>query len=432
MKTKTIILIIVLLWGCGNQKQQFEISDKVWSQASAAFAELKTALDNENGKTWNHSLQGPLMLVNRDTRTIIANEGDEMGELIQREQLFVGKLPERINIANTAFDWNGKRWTMVALPLPDSKSDRLSLLIHESFHSIQPAIGFNDLAEIQSKHLDTKEGRVYLKLELEALKASLSEENAEMHLKNALLFRQFRYQIFPDAKIAENTLEINEGLAEYTGSILSQKSDSELKSHYANQIERLYSMPSFVRSFAYFTIPVYGYFMHKTDNDWNLELNNKTNLTDFISRFWGVETMALNEDEILELGKQYRLKSIQEDEGKREAILERLKDKYRKAFLSDSVLIIGLENMNIGFNPSNVMTLDTHGTVYPNMRITDNWGILTVDSGGALMSPDWKKVTLSKPIDIKDTIILGQGWELKPGKLWNLVLKDNKYILTKK
>src|SRR5690606_21602871 len=112
---------------------------------------------------WNYSLDGPLMLVNRETRTIIANESDNSGELTKRGNLYIGKLPENINIANTAFDWNGKRWTMVALPLPETKEERLDLLIHESYHRIQPLIGFDSLYEIQSVHLDSKNGRIYLR-----------------------------------------------------------------------------------------------------------------------------------------------------------------------------------------------------------------------------------------------------------------------------
>jgi len=42
---------------------------------------------------------------------------------------------------------------------------------------------------------------------------------------------------------------------------------------------------------------------------------------------------------------------------------------------------IFLENMSISFDPRNLVPLDDVGTVYPNLRITDNWQILSVDSG---------------------------------------------------
>lgn len=427
-----MILTIMLLSGCRSNVKNIEISETDWNQAKTAFNELNVALKTENGQLWNHSLKGPLMLVNRQTRTIIANESDNAGELIKRENLFVGKLSENINIANTAIDWNGKRWTMVALPLPETKEERLNLLIHESYHRIQPTLGFESLNEIQSTHLDSKYGRIYLTLELEALKKALSSNEPEIHIKNALLFRQYRYQNFPEAKKAENSLEINEGLAEYTGSILSQRKESDLTKHYISTIDWFYTMPTYVRSFAYFTIPVYGYFMQKTNDDWNQQITGETNLTDFISDFWGVKYQELTNEDILKLGAQYGIVSIVEKETRREVEKEELKRKYKKIFLSDSVVEIGLENMKIGFNPSNIMPLDSFGTVYPNLRITDNWGILEVDSCGALMNPEWNKVTISYPEIKTDTLISGRGWRLKLNNLWKLDKHDNKYIMTKK
>jgi len=321
---------------------------------------------------------------------------------------------------------------MVALPLPETKEERLNLLIHESFHRIQPALGFDSLNETQCIHLDSKPGRIYLVLELEALKSALRSSEPEIHIKNALMFRHYRYHIFPEAKQAENSLEMNEGLAEYTGSILSERKEPDLKKHYTSKIDWFYTMPTFVRSFAYFTIPVYGYFMQKTARDWNLQITREINLTDFISGFWGINVQELTNGDVLKLGKQYGIDSIMEKETRREAEKETLKRKYKKIFLSDSVVELGFENMNIGFNPSNIMPLDSFGTIYPNLRITDNWGILEVDSCGALVSSGWNKVTISYPEIITDTIISGRGWRLMLNDSWKLDKTETKYSVNKK
>jgi hypothetical protein len=432
MRLLLSIFLLTLFISCNQSPKTFDISESDWRIAKTAFSELGEALIKEDGKTWNYSLQGPLMLVNRETRAIIANEPDDAGKLTKREDLFTGKLPDNINIANTAIDWNGKRWTMVVLPLPAKKVDRLSLLIHESFHRIQPEIGFKSLSEIQSKHLDAKEGRVFLKLELEALKKALQSDAPDDHIKSALRFRNYRYQIFPDAKKAENSLEINEGLAEYTGSILCGRTDSDLKKHYQSQIDRLYTVPTFVRSFAYFTIPVYGYFMGKTDEKWNLSISNNTNLTDFLNNHWGIKLKELSDTEIASIGADYGMEDITKEENLRELKKIEVKNKYKAVFLSDSVLEIGLENMRIGFNPSNIMPLDAYGTVYPNLRITDNWGILKVDSCGALMSPDWKKVTVSFPTSLNDSLAIGKGWTLTLKNTYGIELEGSKYILKRK
>jgi hypothetical protein len=432
MKTILFILLVLFFGGCNNLGKKVELSDADRKMAENAFNELNEVLKSEKGQFWNHSLESPLMLVNRETRTLIANENDVENSFIQHGNLFVDKLPETMNIANTAISWNGKRWTMVALPLPETKAERLNLLIHESFHNIQPAIGFDSLYEIQNVHFDRLEGRIYLKLELEALKKALISGEPLQHIKNALLFRYYRYHLFPEAKEAENSLEINEGLAEYTGSLLSGRSDTDLKMYYINQIEWFYTLPTFVRSFAYFTLPVYGYFMQQSNKQWNLQLTKETNLSDFIADFFGVTFTGLNEETVLVAGKNYGMGLIVENETIREAKKEEQLQKYKEVFLGDSLLVIALQKMEIGFNPSNIVPLDSLGTVYPTLRISDAWGILEVDSCGALINPQWSKVCVSYPQHISDTLISGLGWKLKLTSSWKLEKADGGFGLVKR
>ena len=131
----------------------------------------------------------------------------------------------------------------------------------------------------------------------------------------------------------------------------------------------------------------------------------------------------------MHIGKQYGINSIIEKETQREVATEKLKRNYTKTFPSDSTVQIALENMNIGFNPSNIMPLDTLGTVYPNLTVTDNWGKLQVDSCGALVSHRWDKVTVSSPLVITDTLIAGKGWKLRLDKSRKLVFSNKKYIV---
>lgn len=432
MRHLTLICIIILIGGCNSTKKEKIIaSENDMKQSGIAFSELEQILKNDGGRLWNHNLYGPILLINRETRIIYANEQDELGELKKQGALFIGKFPENRNIGNSVTEWNGKLWAMVGFPLREIKEDRLSELIHESFHRIQFEIGFDSLSEKQNSHLDTKEGRIFLKLEMEALKKALQSENPEAHIKNALLFRHYRQQLFPGSDISENSLEINEGIAEYTGSILCGMNNSDLQKHYSAQIDLFFTMPTFVRSFAYFTIPIYGYYMKHKDYYWNQKITRETNLTKFISGFFNVSYTKSDPEKVLIIGKSYNLDSISKFEEKREGIRLGLIKKYKAQFLGDSVLTIMLEKMEIAFNAKNAMPLDSFGTVYPNLRITDNWGILDVDSCSALVSPDWNFVTISYPKRISDSLITGEGWKLKLNKGWKLEKKNLKYILTK-
>ncbi len=427
-----VTTIIAFIGFSANKDKEIKVSENNYNQAKLAFSELKEVLKKDNGRLWDYPLDGGILLINRETRTIIANESDTNNELVKYKDYYIGKFPDNLNIANSSVDWNNRLWTMVAFPLSELKAERLNILIHESFHRIQPLIGFDSINEIQNTHLDTKQGRIYLKLELEALKQALNSDKPEEHITHALLFRQYRYQVFPEAKISENSLEIKEGLAEYTGAILSGRSAIDLKKHFGSAIDWFYTFPTFVRSFAYCTIPIYGFFIQHADDAWNLKINKHTNLTDFILEFYKAKRSNISEKEILWIGKGYSMDSIIKVEQIRELQqVEQIK-KYKQHFLGDSIIKIRLENMRIGFSPSNLIPLDSFGTVYPNLRITDNWGILEVDSCGALVSSDWMFVTISYPNLITDTLIQGKGYKLKLNKQWILHKENQRFELIKK
>ena len=395
------------------------------------FKNLKEYLSKENGKLWNHPLYGALLFVNEDTRTLIANEPDSSGMLKKQGDLYVGMLPKKINIANTAFDWHGKRWSMVKLPLPTNTHERLNLLIHELFHRIQPNIGFANLPTKQSNHLNDLNGRIFLKLELEALKQAIRANNdtvRQKHIRDALLFRHYRYALYPGAKEAENTLEIKEGLAEYTGSILSGRTDKALKEHYINAINTFFKEPTFVRSFAYYTIPVYGYFMYLKNHHWNKGITKTTNLTDLITKFFHVTPPSHLKDTINSIKDTYGFKKISAFEIKRSNLLKKVMLACEVKFVKNPTLTIALEKFSFGFNPGNIFPFKNIGTVYPNLRITDNWGVLTAEKG-ALLSKHMNKVTLSKPTEITDKIIRGDGWKLELNEGWKLIKTGKNYTI---
>jgi len=237
MRKSGLLSIIFIIIGCNSLNyESSKPAESDIKQAKIAFNELKKTLNKDGGKLWKHSLDGPVLLINRDTRIIIGNMADKRGELKNQGTLFIGKFPKDRNIGNTAIEWNDTVWTMVELPLPKTKEERMNILIHESFHRIQPELKFSNLSEIQNVHLDTKDGRTFMKLEMLALKQALQSNDFEKHIRNALLFRHYRHQLFPGADISENSLEINEGIAEFTSSILCGWNDPELKRHYSSEM----------------------------------------------------------------------------------------------------------------------------------------------------------------------------------------------------
>ncbi|MCC8410871.1 hypothetical protein LJ707_18150 [Mucilaginibacter sp. UR6-1] len=89
--------------------------------------------------------------------------------------------------------------------------------------------------------------------------------------------------------------------------------------------------------------------------------------------------------------------------------------------------------MNVSFDPRNIIPIDDKGTVYPNIRVTDVWGVLTVENG-ALMSANWDKISVTKPIKVEGKKITGDGWvlDLTDSYLLEMDTTNSNYKLTKK
>jgi hypothetical protein len=394
------------------------------------FREIKENT-NHYKKLWGIDLYGPILLADPQSRIIYANSPDSLGILKQDGEIFSGILPNSVNIANTAIWWSGRLWAMIMLPLPESKHERLDLLSHELFHRSQPLLGFK-MGNPANNHLDQKEGRVYLRLELEALKHALvakSQSEINRNLTNALYFRNLRYSVYPDAKTSENSLEINEGLATYTGIFMSGRDRLQLNEYFENKITEFQNYPTFVRSFAYLTIPLYGTILNRTDMYWNNQVDNKTNLADFFIKSFGLHLPATLGEEII---NQYNYAKIYAEESKREERIKQLTAEFKAIFIEQPHLEIRFEKMSISFDPRNIMPIEGYGTVYPTLRVSDNWGILQV-SNGALLGTNWDKIIISEPTQVGKDKVAGNGWtiDLNNGYYVEKNSSDKNYSLKK-
>ncbi|WP_433902685.1 hypothetical protein [Sphingobacterium puteale] len=399
-------------------------------QINTFFTELKQA-SASTFKLWNKDLYGPTLLVDPVTRKIYANEPDLEGGLQHSTNIYVGILPQEVNFSNTALGWNGKRWAMIMLPLPENRDDRINLLAHESFHRIQPELGFK-LNNANNNHLDEKDGRISLRLEFEALKKALAapdKKEVKKHLSSALFFRKYRYAKFEKAAANENLLELNEGIAEFTGIIVSGRDDDSTKSYLTKAMDRSLHNRTFVRSFAYQTIPSYGYLLFKQDKNWNKKINAKTDLTSYFMKGFAISVPSTTEKDFKRLALEYSGQVIFDEENARDSENKRIVKEHKIKFVESPHFEIFFEAMNYSFDPRTIIPVENFGTYYPTTRITDVWGILTVEKG-ALISPDWKKVSLSLPTSIDNNLVKGEGWvlELKGNYTIGVDQQKNKYL----
>lgn len=432
--TIAMFLVALVLLGCKNNKDKtnkttLTSEEKLIIQT---LTDVDSLLAIDNGKFWNKKVYGPVLFVNPKTRKLYANENNIDSTFKKHASIYIDTLPKEINIANTAINWDGKRWSMLMLPLPSDKNSRNNLVIHEQFHRIQPEIGFDNLLEQNNIHLDMYKGRLLLKLELEALKKAVTSNTTEeqnKHLKNALIFRAER-QSDKTKKDAENSLEINEGLAEYTAIMLSGWTSEELKTHFKNSIDVFYANPTFVRSFAYQTTPMYGYLLAKQMKNWQHKVSKETNLTDFFNTAFNITIPKNQNIEQIAKASNYNYDTILSTEEEREQKRLVKVEKLKSEFLKDSNLKLNFGNMNISFDPRSITPIEGVGTVYTTMRVTDNWGVLTVEKG-ALLDANWGFVIVTEPTSIEAKIVKGNGWTLELNPDYKVKKNNGMYELVK-
>lgn len=383
------------------------------AMAAEYFRQADAVCRRDAGELWGVSLCGPMLFADPATRQVAANRADAGGALHEEAGVHVGRLPADVNIANTALEWSGVRWTMLPWPLPEDPEGRAVLLMHESFHRVQPELGMK-AHNPANAHLDSLEGRYWLQLEWRALAAALeSRDDARLQaIADALAFRQRRRALFPDAAATENALERNEGLAEYTGVRLGA---ADPAARAAAKLRRAPDWPTFIRSFAYASGPPYGVLLDAVRPGWRRDLDDESDFGDLLG-----SAVELPPAEAASRAAVYDGPQVLAAETKRaEERAKRIAD-YRARLVDGPVLILPFQNMRISFDPLGLESFEDLGTVYPTLRVTDDWGILEVTAGGAFVDAGWSRAQVPAVFEREGAVLRGEGWSLRLEPGWTL------------
>ena len=387
--------------------------------AARVFDEAKVICNRDAGALWGHTLCGPMLLVDPADRSVVANQADAGGVLKASGLVFTGVLPSSEIVANTSIQWSGTRWIEILWPLPEGTEKRHVIIAHESFHRIQPDLKMV-LHEGDNQHLDSLEGRYLLQLEWRALAKALNAATSvdrKAAIEDALLFRSERYRIFPDAAEGEGALELNEGVAEYTGVRLGLETPNARISYAIGDLSAFVEAPSFVRSFAYATGPAYGLLLDQADPDWRHKLNSGQRLDQLLSAALKLPSPALATLKAREA--IYDDGALRAHEVKREQAKVAHMAALKAKLIDGPVLTLPLKRTNYQFNPQTLQPLGDLGIVYPTLRLTDEWGVLDVD-GDALVNQE-KKVATVSAAGIDPSKLKGAGWSLTLSQGWTVV-----------
>ena len=399
-----------------SEKDRFEDS------AVKYFTEVQERLAGPEANLWTYSLAGPMIFVDRKSRKVYANLQDKEGFLTRSGEIWTGNLPLDINIANTATIWAGLKWTMVQLPLPADPKKRMSLLFHEMFHRIQDEIGLPANSPV-CEHLDSREGRIYFRLELEALKAAISKpvHQRRKDLEAALAFRQYRYHLYSNASQIEQQLEFNEGLAEFTGVYVSGicRSDPQYLEHVISDAVMNYK--SFARSMAYITGPVYGILLSQKNKRWQLQIRSASVFGELLAENYHLKKGTDRKDQIQVLMKQYNGDSIVREESDREKDRLNKEIKYTATFVNGHLLELPHTSLNnFSFDPNNIFPFGENSAIYHTMTMTDKWGRLVVTDAAWMKNFSKTYVPVPDSMHVEGPLISGPGWELELNKNWKL------------
>jgi len=375
------------------------------------FKEARQVWAAEGGRTWGRSLAGPLLLVDPDSRKVWASEADSENQLGIQGDHFEGTLPKSVAVSNTAMKWAGKRWSMILLPLPEQALERRVLLLHESWHRIQPSLGL-DVQDLPNGHLDKLEGRYWLQLEWRALAKALGAKGVSRRhwVAAALACRTRRQSLFLNAVEAERSLELAEGLAEYTG-IHAAGAKGMALAKLRN------ATGPFARSFAYVSGPAYGLLLDGATPGWVKRVRRATDLSVILQESYRLPAATPADAETAAAGlggADLRLREEAEDKARQ----------HRLAFATDPLLkgptlrVPG--PFRVQFNPSNTESLDDGAVFHPTAIYLGAWGRLEV-TGGSLRAADFSEARVPAPANLQARPLTGPGWtlDLTPG--WALL-----------
>jgi hypothetical protein len=403
-------------------------------RALSALRDAKAACEADAGILWERSLCGQIALVDRQTRLVIANDTVAGKHFLRLGDAYVTTLPENQYVANTSFTWGGRAWTMVALPLPRDRFARTDLIMHEVFHREQEALGLRQ-PDALNNQLDMRPGRTWLRLEYRALASALdalpNQNVARHHVESALIFRAQRRSIYPGSDSLEATLEIQEGLPEYTGQRLAMTLTGEGTARVAKYVRDYESTPTFVRAFAYGTGPAIGILLDSFAPTWRNSVLTNRDIGALLARAVHFQSPRNLAATALARAKEYGWDEVDRSEAARDSVRAPAMRDYRARLADGPTLTLRQSKASLSwsYDPTELIGFDLTSTIYPSGNFSAPWGKLTVEHGGVLVRNDFTAITVGAPVPPLTGAreIKGEGWSLELSLGWSMRSASNKY-----
>jgi len=242
--------------------------------------EAKTLLEKDNGKLWGKPIWNDSIIVIDFDNSIyslvkLPNSKTDNGVLYSKIME-----PNSLVFVNTTQKYEAKEYATV---LNNYLNDKSATIIHELFHLLQ--MKYRKFNGNPIEYLDETNARILLRLEYQALKNALKViiekrniEEVKNYLKDAVIFRKERQHQYSKDLNDELEIETLEGLANYTGFVLSSCDNKYEKA--IEEINQREEAKTYTRPFPYATGPAYGLIFDYLNIAWRKSLDNIYNFTD--------------------------------------------------------------------------------------------------------------------------------------------------------
>jgi hypothetical protein len=377
------------------------------ARAEQYFKEAQTLCERDGGRLWGVSLCGPMVIADAATGTMATSQPAPAGDR-----------PRVLGFVNAPVQWGGITWSAYNWQMipKDDQGERGRLFMHELFHCIQPRLGLMAPSAGENSHLDSLEGRYWMRLEWRALARALGASGAARTsaIADALAFRAARHQRFPGAAAAEHAVDINEGIATYTQYVTGSDSAEDASRHARATLSASETGTSFVRTFAYASGAGYGLLLDALSPGWHRKITAASDFGQLLSAAAGVTAAP----DAAAAAARYDGASLRVAEEQRDREQQAIIAELRRRYVDGPVLIVPRAGSG-SINNMGATVIPGAGTVFRAMANKGAWGFFDAQ-GGALVSADGETISLPAPVVVDATTLKGDGWTATVGPGWTV------------
>jgi len=430
MKFSWIIAGLIVISGCRADEENIYLTPV---KAREYFKKIEAVCDSDNGRLWGKNLYGPVMFVDRTTRKIVANYPDKEGILKEKEGIYTGLFPRENIINNTALQFGGTLFGMAPLPVEEDEFRIVTRAVHCLFHRYQDSTGFTS-SGYNTGNMDERNARVWLKLEWKALRKAIDSDGPDQQVavRDALIFRGTSDELYQTFTRDRIRFETYEGLSTFTYLKLTTNSPGEYKTRLFENLDRVYKLTSYARTYGSIHGTLYATLMDDKGFDFKTIRSEDTDMSDIVRILYGVTLPEVCRDVAGSLALNYDYETIKEEEARHEQEINERLTRTVSTFTDKPVVYFELISPYFDFEPEDIRPLGSHGTLYNQIRVSDNWGKLTVEKGGCLVSNTFKYLRIpARGFTANKNRVEGEGWHLILNSDYEIVLVEQNYFVRK-